>query len=147
LSQPLEIIAQSPGPGPAVQAEFAERRRIVFTARGRGFVNVREAVADGPIGFSSTELLLIAVGNCSLGTLFNHALLKDAAVSNIRAELRATMATEPSRVARIETFITARVSDPGLLAHTAELEAVACACPMCNSLACEKVVSVRLETI
>ncbi len=134
-----------PAPGPSVRAEFADRRRIVFTARERAFVNVREATADGPIGFTSTELLLIAVGNCALGTLFNHPLLKDVEVSNIRAELRATMAAEPSRVARIETVITAEVEDSELLASSAELEGIACACPMCNSLAAEKLVSVRLE--
>lgn len=131
--------------GPSVRAEFAERRRIVFTARERAFVNVRESAADGPIGFTSTELLLIAVGNCSLGWLFNHPLLKEQDISNIRAELRATMASDPSRVTRIETLITAEVADPELLKHVAELETIACTCPMCNSLSAEKVVSVRLE--
>ena len=142
-----EIAATSPLPpsGPAIRAEFAERRRIVFTARERAFVNVRESTSDGPIGFSSTELLLIAVGNCSLGWLFNHPLLKDAEVSNIRAELRATMASDPARVTRIETAITAEVADIELLKHVAEFEAVACTCPMCNSLSAEKIVSVRLE--
>ena len=131
--------------GPSIRAEFAERKRIVFTARERAFVNVREAAADGPIGFSSTELLLIAVGNCSLGWLFNHPLLKDEDVSNIRAELRATMASEPARVTRIETVVTAEVANPELLKHIAEFEAIACTCPMCNSISAEKVVSVRLE--
>ena len=131
--------------GPTVRAEFAERKRIVFTARERAFVNVREAAADGLIGFSSTELLLIAVGNCSLGWLFNHPLLKEEDVFNIRADLRATMASEPSRVVRIETAVTGEVANPELLKHIAELEAIACTCPMCNSISAEKVVSVRFE--
>ena len=144
MSEASEV-APTPSPGPTVRAEFAERKRIVFTARERAFVNVREAAADGPLGFSSTELLLIAVGNCSLGWLFNHPLLKDEEVSDIRAELRATMASEPTRVARIESVITAEVANPELLKHVAELEAIACTCPMCNSLSAERVVSLRLE--
>ncbi len=142
----IEATEGSRPPGPSVRAEFVDRRGIIFTARGRMFMNVREAVADGPIGFSSTELLLIAIGNCSLGTLFNHPLLKDATVSDIRAELHATMASEPPRVAHIETVITAKVEDPELLKHAAELEAIACACPMCNSLSSEKTLTVRLRT-
>jgi uncharacterized OsmC-like protein len=144
LSEPVNDITITPA-GPQVQAEFVDRRRIVFTARERAFVNVRGAVADGPIGFSSTELLLIAVGNCSLGTLFGHELLKDADVHNIRAELRAPMAKEPTRVARIETRITAEVADPELLKRVAELEAVTCACPMCNSISADKLLSIRFE--
>jgi uncharacterized OsmC-like protein len=144
---PASVTPDEPRPpGPSVRAEFIDRRGIIFTARGRMFMNVREAVADGPIGFSSTELLLIAIGNCSLGTLFNHPLLKDARVSDIRAELHATMASEPPRVARIETVITAKVADPELLKHTAELEAITCACPMCNSLSSEKTLTVRFRT-
>ncbi len=44
-------------------------RRIVFDARGRALVNVRAGRDDGPLGFSSGELLLIALGNCALGTI------------------------------------------------------------------------------
>lgn len=131
--------------GPSVEAEFVDRARIVFTARERAFVNVRRAVDDGPIGFSSTELLLIAIGNCSLGTLFGHPSLKDADVSNVRARLNATMAADPPRVIRIDTVITAEVTDPSLPERFSELEAVACACPMCNSVSAEKVMTVRLS--
>ena len=133
--------------GPVVEAEFIDRARIAFTARERAFVNVRRAVEDGAIGFSSTELLLIAVGNCSLGTLFGHPLLKDAEVSDIRARLSATMAKDPSRVARIDTVITAVVRDPELVARSAELQDIACSCPMCNSLNAEKTVTVLLSVL
>ena len=60
-----------------IRAEFQDGKRIVFTARERSFVNVRETRDEGPIGFSSSELLLMALGNCSLGILTNHDLLKD----------------------------------------------------------------------
>ena len=134
-----------PKPKPSVAAEFFERKRIVFTARERAFVNVREAVADGPVGFTSTELLLIAIGNCSLGTLTNHELLKDAELSNLRATFIATMAPDPARVVRIETHVTADVTDPDLLKREGELEQIACMCPMCNSVSAEKAVTVRLR--
>ena len=55
------------------------------------------------------------------------------------------MASEPPRVARIETVITAEIYDADVLKHTAELQAATCACPMCNSLACDKVLSIRFE--
>jgi uncharacterized OsmC-like protein len=141
---PATATGSTPSTGPRVSAVFLDRKRIVFTARERAFVNVRESLPDGPVGFSSTELLLIAVGNCSLGTLFGHPLLKDAAVSNITADLAATMASDPPRVTRIETTITADVADPELVARQSELEAIACACPMCNSVTAEKQLRVRL---
>ena len=139
--------AGTPSSGPKVNAAFLDRKRIVFTARERAFVNVRESLPDGPVGFSSTELLLIAVGNCSLGTLFGHPLLKDAAVSNITAELAATMASDPPRVTHIVTTINADIADPDLNARQAELEAIACACPMCNSVTAEKQLRVRLNLV
>ena len=46
-----------------------DRRRIAFTARNRSWVNVRETVEDGPLGCSSGELLLVALGNCRLAAL------------------------------------------------------------------------------
>lgn len=133
--------------GPRVSATFLDRKRIVFTARERAFVNVRESLADGPVGFSSTELFLIAIGNCSLGTLLGHPLLKDARVANITADLAATMASDPPRVTRIETTIAADVFDPDLVARQAEFEAIACACPMCNSVTAEKQLRVRLNLV
>ncbi len=127
---------------PRIDAEFQDRKRIVFSARGRSSVNVREALDDGPIGFSSTELLLIALANCQLGTLLGHDLLKDANVLSATAELEAVMASDPPRVAAVDVDVKLVVSDSSLLAHRAELETATCGCPMCNSVSAA--ITVRL---
>ena len=125
-----------------VTAEFQDRERILFTARGRAFVNVRRGVEDGPIGFSSTELLLIAIGNCSLGHLLSHPLLQDEELGKVTATFEGEIEREPTRVARIISTFRIEVGNPALLALADELSEIACACPMCNSVTSEKVVTV-----
>jgi uncharacterized OsmC-like protein len=117
-----------------VHASYQDRKRIVFSARGRSQVNVREMLNDGPIGFSSTELVLVALGNCTLGRLLNRELLKDEEVLRAEATLEAAMARNPSRIASIDVAIELEVADPALLALQGELEAVSCSCPICNTL-------------
>jgi len=117
-----------------VHADYQDRKRIVFNARGRTQVNVREAAEDGPVGYSSTELLLIALGNCTLGALLNQDLLQDVEVTRAEATLDAQMVPNPPRVVSIDVEIDLEVADPALLDHHAELEALACACPICNTL-------------
>lgn len=118
-----------------VTADYRERREIVFQARGRQFVNVRTIADDGgPTNFSSTELLLIALGNCTLGALLNHELLKDAEVLRAFATLDARMAQFPARVEHIDVHIELEVTDDALLGHYPALEVDSCACPICNTL-------------
>jgi uncharacterized OsmC-like protein len=124
-----------------VHADYQERKRIVFTARGREQVNVREMTGDGPIGYTSTELLLIALGNCTLGALLNQEILKEAAVVSAEATLSAEMAQNPVRVKRIDVAIDLAVADPALIELQEELEAVACTCPICNTLGSVEIVS------
>ena len=119
---------------PTVHADYQDRKRILFTARGRRQINVRETLEDGPVGYTSTELLLIALGNCTLGALLNQPLLKDVAVTRAEATLDAETARNPSRVVRIDVSIDLEVEDPAILEHRAELEALACTCPICNTL-------------
>ena len=116
-----------------VHADYQDRKRIVFTTRGRSQVNVREMLDDGPIGYSSTELLLVALGNCTLGWLLNHELLRDEEVLRAEATLDAEMARNPSRVASIDVRIDLEVAEPRLLSLQSELEAVSCSCPICNT--------------
>ena len=128
---------------PRVEAEFQERKRIVFSARGRSSVNVRGSVEDGPIGYSSTELLLIALANCQLGTLLGHEILRDAEVLSATAALEAGMAPDPPRVVTVDVDVKLVVCDPALLDRRAELEAATCGCPMCNSVSAA--INVRLS--
>ncbi|MPZ98706.1 MAG: hypothetical protein GEU80_05065 [Dehalococcoidia bacterium] len=117
-----------------VTADYQERKRIVFNARGREFVNVRERAEDGPVGYSSTELLLIALGNCSLGALLNHDLLKDEVVLDCSAVLEASMVPNPTRIERIEVAVRLEVEGPALLECREAIEYASCACPLCNTL-------------
>ena len=130
---------------PRIDAEFHDRKRIVFTARGRSSVNVRESLEDGPIGYSSTELLLIALANCQLGTLLGHDLLRDADVISATASLEAGMASDPPRVASVDVAARLVVRDPDLLTHRETLEAATCGCPMCNSVSARITVSLAME--
>ena len=124
-----------------VHADYQERKRIVFEARGRQQVNVRELVDDGPVGYTSTELLLIALGNCTLGALLNQELLADVEVLRAEATLDAEMARNPARVVKIEVDIDLEVADERVLAHRTDLEALACTCPICNTLSNVEIVS------
>lgn len=124
-----------------VHADYQDRKRIVFDARGRTQVNVREAAEDGPVGYSSTELLLIALGNCTLGALLNQELLQDVEVLRAEATLDAEMARNPARVVKIEVDIDLEVADESILEHRADLEALACTCPICNTLSNVEIVS------
>lgn len=128
-----------------VRADYRERKRVVFEARGRHFTNVREAAADdGPVGYTSVELLMIAVGNCTLGSLLDHELLRDAEVTRAAAELTAEMAMNPTRVDHIDVAIDLEVTDPALLAHHEAIEVASCACPLCNTLGDKVRTTVRL---
>lgn len=115
-----------------VFAEYQDRRRIVFTSRGRSSVNVRESLDDGPIGYTSTELLLIAMGNCSLGTLLNHPLLKDETIDRAYASIEAAVEPETNRVTSVALNIEIHVDNTSLQEHLDELAAVACTGPTCS---------------
>jgi uncharacterized OsmC-like protein len=118
-----------------VTADYRERSRIVFEARGRHFTNVRTPAADdGPVGYTSTELLLIALGNCSLGALLNHDLLRDEVVLHSSAVLEAAMVPNPSRIERIDISIRLEVANPALMDSREAIAVASCACPLCNTL-------------
>lgn len=125
-----------------MHASYQDRKRILFTGRGgRSLVNVRETVEDGMIGYTSTELLLVALGNCTLGALLNQPLLANKVVTRADADLEATMAQNPSRVVKIDVTIDLEVEDPALLANRDELEALSCTCPICNTLSSVEITS------
>ncbi|MBM3141064.1 MAG: OsmC family protein [Chloroflexi bacterium] len=128
-----------------VNADYRERKRIVFEARGRHFTNVREPAADGgPVGYSSTELLLIAVGNCTLGALLNHELLREVDVARASAVLEAEMVPNPTRIERIDVTVELEVADAAVRAQREAVEVAACGCPLCNTLGDKVQVRVRL---
>jgi len=123
-----------------VRAEFQEGERVVFSARDRSIVNVRRASADGgPLGFTSMELLMIAFGNCTLGTLMGQDAMKEAEIGRVVADITGEMQEEPARIASLVANIRVETTDPeALAAKLPELEAAVCRCPSCNSLNADK---------
>lgn len=128
-----------------VRAEFQEGERIVFTARDRSTVNVRRAAADGPIGFNSIELLLIAFGNCSLGTLMGQPALAEASVGRVTAEISGEMEENPPRLVRVVSNVRIESADPAaLLSKLSGLEDATGQCPVCNSIRAEKQINISV---
>lgn len=127
-----------------VEAEFQERKRIVFTARERSAVNVRVDSADGgPVGYTSYELLLIALANCTLGVVMGHDSLKDLPVTECRAVIEATAGRGPSRVESINVRVEVDVEGGGeRLQQT--LQRVADSCPVGNTLKNPPQINVQL---
>ena len=128
-----------------MQAEFLPGKRVLFTARGRTQVNAREVLPDGPIGYSSAELLLIALANCSLGILTSHELMKDVAYRNCTATLSCDTLQNPSRFDNFRVVISLEVDDPALLERQPTLERVAGHCPVGNTLSGGAQVNVQLR--
>ncbi|MCX6020980.1 MAG: OsmC family protein [Chloroflexi bacterium] len=128
-----------------VEAEFLEGERVVFTARGRSTVNARAALPDGPVGYNSGELLLIALANCSLGVLTNHELLQDVPIRNLRAVVECDSLKNPSRMDNIRIVIELEVDDPALLERQGTLERVAGSCPVGNTLRSMPQINVELR--
>lgn len=127
-----------------VEAEFQERKRIVFTARERSSVNVRVESADGgPVGYTSYEMLLMALANCTLGVVMNHESLKDLPVTGCRTVIDATSARAPSRVDSITVRVEVDV-EGGDERLQQTLERVADSCPVGNTLKNPPQINVQL---
>ncbi|MGD9891700.1 MAG: OsmC family protein [Dehalococcoidia bacterium] len=127
-----------------VAAEFQERKRIVFTARERSSVNVRVESADGgPVGYTSYEMLLMALANCTLGVVMGHESLADLPVTGCRAVIEATSARAPSRVDSITVRVELDV-EGGDERLRQTLARVADSCPVGNTLKNPPQINVQL---
>lgn len=128
-----------------VEAEFQNRKRIVFTARDRAQVNVRVDSGDGtgPVGYTSHELLLIALANCTLGVVMGHDSLKDLPVHALTATLDATSARAPSRVDSITMRLELEV-EGGNERLQQTLQRVAESCPIGNTLRTPPQINIEL---
>lgn len=121
---------------PTVSATSYPRdgRRIIFAARGRSLVNVRETRDDGPLGFSSGELLLIALGNCALGTILESPDFEDVNVSRVELVLHSDPEKEPYRLGPITLEIAMEGERDLLDERKPTIEALARNCPIANTL-------------
>lgn len=117
-----------------VTAEFQERKRVEFESRGRTFTNSRERNEDGPVGFTSGELMMISLGNCSLGWLLDHEPLVDAEVLRATASLEPEVEQYPTRIARVTARYEVDVTDPSLLDQREAMLDLLSSCPMGNTL-------------
>lgn len=128
-----------------LEAEFQPDSTITFTARDRVQVNDRSDGDDGtgPAGYTSFELLLIALANCTLGVVRGHESLKDVDIRGCRAVLDCEMARAPSRAAAITVRVELDID--GVDASLQQtLQRVAEACPVGNTLRLPPVITVEL---
>jgi uncharacterized OsmC-like protein len=109
-------------------------RQIVFNARARAFVNVREKREDGAIGFTSGEMLLMALGNCALGTVMESTLVSGAVVERMTISLDAPVVRNPTRLPAAKVVIELATDDPALKGKDAELTELATTCPIANTV-------------
>lgn len=128
---------------PSLTAHYADQR-VLFTARGRSVVNVRELQNDQAIGLTSTELLLVALANCSTGTLIGYEAVRNAGVVSVSSSLEADMEATPPRVRRVRARIQLEVEDPAGL-DAEELAEVAARSPMFNSINADSAFTVEIN--
>jgi uncharacterized OsmC-like protein len=132
-------------PDTRVVAEFQQPERIVFSARERGQINVRVESADGgPVGFTSFELLLIALANCTLGVVMHHDSLKGRVVRSCRAVIDGRAARAPSRLDEIRVAVELDVEGGDETLRTV-LQRVAESCPVGNTLRLPPAIHVDLS--
>ena len=95
-----------------VKAEYKNGENVIlFTAGGKVFKNSKERAADqADQGFLSGELLLIALGNCMLGTLLNHSLLKEFPPEAVTVALESQDTTAPRRYVHISAKVQIKAS-------------------------------------
>lgn len=130
----------------AVRAEVQEKARVVFTSRARSTVNVIQPTGDGPLGFSSMELLLIALANCSLETLLSHPLLIDEPVYAVNAIATANRNRKQAGAGWVHLEIQLTVEDEGLVRYAGELQRIAVSGAACGWLNAELTARVHIET-
>jgi len=72
----------------------------------------------GPMG---GELFLAAVGGCFLSNLLAAIRTREAAVSDVRAEVVGTLADSPSRFTAVDLYVTAGAADAEQLERLVEI--------------------------
>lgn len=77
----------------------------------------------GPLG---GELLLSALGGCFLSNLLAAINAREAAISNVRAHLTATLAQSPAHFSAIEMRVSAECDDYDLLQKLVTISEKAC---------------------
>ena len=78
----------------------------------------------GPLG---GEYLLVALGGCFMSNLLAAIRARDAAISNVRADVIATMDGPPDRFTDFTVTISAERNDPDEVLKLIEVAARACA--------------------
>ena len=73
---------------------------------------------SGPMG---GELFLAAIGGCFMSNLLAAIKAREAAVSDVRTEVIATLAESPARFDSVELYVSANCQDPELLERLVEI--------------------------
>ncbi|GEM_PF-5534919 len=117
-----------------VKADYSGGREIRFTAGGKVLVNSRERQEGHPErGFLSGELLLMALGSCTLATLLNHSLLREFPPESCAMTLESREAANPRRYVQVSMKIEIQSSKLPR-EHLETLQRVADKCTIGNTL-------------
>jgi putative redox protein len=117
---------------------MAQTLRIQLESVGptttRATVRVHTALVDrpaakggedrGPLG---GEYLLVALGGCFMSNLLAAIRAREATITNVRADVAATMDGQPDRFTDFTVTVSAERSDPGEVRKLIEIAARACA--------------------
>ncbi|MCC7104687.1 MAG: OsmC family protein [Chloroflexi bacterium] len=127
----------------SVSVEWGPNQQLVARARQHELV-IDRSVEGGEAGLRSGELLLMALGACTAGTLLNHELIRALPIRWLRVELEAEHHKAPSRYDRI----VVRLLVDGDLdeAQRTRVLRVASACTIHNTLSRGPDISVVLES-
>ena len=77
----------------------------------------------GPMG---GDYFLVAVGGCFMSTLLAAIRAREAAVSNVRAEVTGTVSESPSRFSSISLEVTGECADGDLFRHLVDIAEEGC---------------------
>jgi len=121
----------------------------ISLSSSEAIVRDHHVVIDRPVAKGGTdkgpmggELFLAAIGGCFMSNLLAAIAARNAAVSNVRTEVIATLADSPARFTAVELYVAADGSNPELLERLVEIADRGCI--MMNTLRGKLDVQVRI---
>lgn len=123
-----------PSAQPQVHIEQVDGARIVMRVGSLTCI-IDEGIdaEDARKGFRPVELLLGALGACTMGTMVNHAAQRGFSLEGVAMHAEASIATAPSRIATIDLTLSLPEMIPSRLRES--LLRVGNRCKISNTLA------------
>ena len=125
--------------------DFKDGLLVEFSARGRNFANDRAKSDDGPVGFNSGELILLALSNCALGVLCEDERMQSTNIRRVTVNSRSEVAQDPTRIVKLSLGIDIETDDGGEYLSVTDLTNIALNCPVANSLRQPPVIDIDIR--